>query len=156
MKICLERCRWHHRPRFDGANVENQAMCPAMINICSSLVWTASEALIVGHRPQIHASIIEASPELFTSVTPFHGVFSARMTAIVSSDLNAGLYDHDWFIGGADYDAYGPKLSGRLTGFVGDEEAWYSRTIPQYRACRLFSSGSHDTPDAKEIWKSRP
>jgi len=99
--------------------------------------------------------IIEASPELSQALTAISsGVFSPDDRNRFS-DLIAGLYDHDWFMVAADFDAYA-KAQRQVDSLWVDEQAWYSRTILNTARVGWFSSDRTIRQYAKEIWKAGP
>jgi starch phosphorylase len=138
---------------LDGANVEIRE-CVGEDNIFI-FGLTADEVAArraEGHEPR---AIIEASSELSQALTAISsGVFSQddrdRFT-----DLVAGLYDHDWFMVTADFDAYA-KTQRQVDALWVDEEAWYSRTIINTARVGWFSSDRTIRQYAKEIWKAGP
>ncbi|WP_322987697.1 glycogen/starch/alpha-glucan phosphorylase, partial [Hoeflea sp.] len=138
---------------LDGANVEIRE-CVGEDNIFI-FGLTADEVAArraEGHEPR---AIIEASSELSQALTAISsGVFSQddrdRFT-----DLVAGLYDHDWFMVTADFDAYA-KAQRQVDALWVDEEAWYSRTIINTARVGWFSSDRTIRQYAKEIWKAGP
>jgi len=138
---------------LDGANVEIKE-CVGDDNIVI-FGLTASEVAdhrAAGHNPR---GIIEASPELSQALTAISsGVFSPDDRNRYS-DLIAGLYDHDWFMVAADFDAYA-KAQRQVDSLWVDEQAWYSRTILNTARVGWFSSDRTIRQYAKEIWKAGP
>ncbi|WP_417408289.1 glycogen/starch/alpha-glucan phosphorylase [Hoeflea sp.] len=138
---------------LDGANVEIKE-CVGDDNIVI-FGLTASEVAdhrATGHNPR---GIIEASPELSQALTAISsGVFSPDDRNRYS-DLIAGLYDHDWFMVAADFDAYA-KAQRQVDSLWVDEQAWYSRTILNTARVGWFSSDRTIRQYAKEIWKAGP
>ncbi|KJS14992.1 MAG: maltodextrin phosphorylase [Hoeflea sp. BRH_c9] len=138
---------------LDGANVEIQ-QCVGEDNIVI-FGLTASEVAErrdIGHNPR---AIIEATPELSQALTAISsGVFSPddpdRFT-----ELTDGLYEHDWFMVTADFDAYA-EAQRRVDSLWLDEEAWYGRTILNTARVGWFSSDRTIRQYAKEIWKAGP
>ncbi len=138
---------------LDGANVEMQE-CIGEDNIIIFGMTAAevSDSRAAGHNPR---AIIEASRELSQALTAISsGVFSPDDRTRFS-DLIAGLYDHDWFMVTADFDAYA-KAQRRVDSLWVDEEAWYSRTILNTARVGWFSSDRTIRQYAKEIWKAGP
>ena len=138
---------------LDGANVEIKE-CVGDDNIVI-FGLTASEVAdhrATGHNPR---GIIEASPELSQALTAISsGVFSPDDRNRYS-DLIAGLYDHDWFMVAADFDAYA-RAQRQVDSLWVDEQAWYSRTILNTARVGWFSSDRTIRQYAKEIWKAGP
>ncbi|WP_394687972.1 glycogen/starch/alpha-glucan phosphorylase [Hoeflea sp.] len=138
---------------LDGANVEIQE-CVGKDNIII-FGMTAEEVAARrenGHEPR---PIIEASRELSQALTAIaSGVFSPddrdRFAGLV-----AGLYDHDWFMVAADFEAYA-EAQRRVDALWVDEEAWYGRTILNTSRMGWFSSDRTIRQYAKEIWKAGP
>ncbi len=88
-------------------------------------------------------AIIEGSPELSQALTAISsGVFSPDDPDRYR-DLIGGLYEHDWFMVAADFDAYAAaqrEVDGALVaaaGLVGEGD-------PQHRADGLVLVGPHD------------
>jgi starch phosphorylase len=105
-----------------------------------------------GHQPR---AIIEASRELSQALTAISsGVFSPddrdRFAGLVT-----GLYEHDWFMVAADFEAYA-EAQRRVDALWVDEEAWYGRTILNTARVGWFSSDRTIRQYAKEIWKAGP
>ena len=138
---------------LDGANVEIRD-CVGADNIVIFGLTAAevAEQRATGHNPR---EIIEASRELSQALTAISsGVFSPDDRDRFS-DLIAGLYDHDWFMVTADFDAYA-KAQRQVDRLWVDEEAWYSRTILNTARVGWFSSDRTIRQYAKEIWKAGP
>ncbi|AKH99075.1 glycogen/starch/alpha-glucan phosphorylase [Hoeflea sp. IMCC20628] len=138
---------------LDGANVEIQ-QCVGEDNIVIFGMTAAevAECRATGHNPR---AIIEASRELSQALTAISsGVFSPddrdRFT-----ELTDGLYEHDWFMVTADFDAYA-EAQRRVDSLWLDEEAWYGRTILNTARVGWFSSDRTIRQYAKEIWKAGP
>jgi starch phosphorylase len=138
---------------LDGANVEIQE-CVGKDNIIIFGMTTeeVAERRENGYEPR---PIIEASRELSQALTAIaSGVFSPddrdRFAGLV-----AGLYDHDWFMVAADFEAYA-EAQRRVDALWVDEEAWYSRTILNTSRMGWFSSDRTIRQYAKEIWKAGP
>lgn len=138
---------------LDGANVEIQ-QCVGEDNIVIFGMTAAevAERRATGHNPR---AIIEASRELSQALTAISsGVFSPddrhRFT-----ELTDGLYEHDWFMVTADFDAYA-EAQRRVDSLWLDEEAWYGRTILNTARVGWFSSDRTIRQYAKEIWKAGP
>ena len=138
---------------LDGANVEiRECVGDDNIVIFGLTADEVAERRAIGHEPR---AIIEASRELSQALTAISsGVFSPddreRFTTLI-----AGLYDHDWFMVTADFDAYA-KAQRQVDSLWVDEEAWYGRTILNTARVGWFSSDRTIRQYAKEIWKAGP
>lgn len=138
---------------LDGANVEiKQCVGDDNIVIFGLTAAEVADRRATGHNPR---GIIEASPELSQALTAIaSGVFSPDDRGRYS-DLIAGLYDHDWFMVAADFDAYA-RAQRQVDSLWVDEEAWYGRTILNTARVGWFSSDRTIRQYAKEIWKAGP
>tara|TARA_R110002020_G_scaffold316361_6_gene531488 strand:- start:12534 stop:15005 length:2472 start_codon:yes stop_codon:yes gene_type:complete len=138
---------------LDGANVEiRECVGEDNIVIFGLTADEVAEQRVTGHNPR---AIIEASRELSQALTAISsGVFSPddrdRFTNLI-----AGLYDHDWFMVTADFDAYA-MAQRQVDSLWVDEEAWYGRTILNTARVGWFSSDRTIRQYAKEIWKAGP
>jgi starch phosphorylase len=138
---------------LDGANVEiKECVGDDNIIIFGLTAAEVSERRATGHNPR---GIIESSPELAQALTAIaSGVFSPDDRNRYG-DLIAGLYDHDWFMVAADFDAYA-QAQRQVDSLWVDEEAWYRRTILNTARVGWFSSDRTIRQYAKEIWKAGP
>jgi len=138
---------------LDGANVEiKECVGDDNIVIFGLTASEVAERRATGHNPR---GIIEASPELSQALSAISsGVFSPDDRNRYS-DLIAGLYDHDWFMVAADFDAYA-RAQRQVDSLWVDEEAWNSRTILNTARVGWFSSDRTIRQYAKEIWKAGP
>ncbi|MCZ4291901.1 glycogen/starch/alpha-glucan phosphorylase [Hoeflea alexandrii] len=138
---------------LDGANVEiKECVGDDNIVIFGLTAAEVADRRATGHNPR---GIIEASPELSQALTAIaSGVFSPDDRGRYS-DLIAGLYDHDWFMVAADFDAYA-RAQRQVDSLWVDEEAWYGRTILNTARVGWFSSDRTIRQYAKEIWKAGP
>jgi starch phosphorylase len=80
------------------------------------------------------------------------GVFSPddrnRFTGLMD-----GIYNHDWFMVAADFDAYSKaQRDGRC--HLADKTSWYSKTIRNVARMGWFSSDRTIRQYAKEIWRA--
>jgi starch phosphorylase len=138
---------------LDGANVEiKECVGDDNIIIFGLTAAEVSERRATGHNPR---GIIESLPELSQALTAIaSGVFSPDDRNRYG-DLIAGLYDHDWFMVAADFDAYA-QAQRQVDSLWVDEEAWYRRTILNTARVGWFSSDRTIRQYAKEIWKAGP
>ena len=136
---------------LDGANVEMRD-CVGEENIMI-FGMTAEEVAKVraeGHNPR---AIIEQSRELSQALAAISsGVFSPddrnRFTGLVD-----GIYNHDWFMVAADFDAYS-KAQRDVDAIWNDKASWYSKTIRNTARMGWFSSDRTIRQYAKEIWRA--
>lgn len=138
---------------LDGANVEMQE-CVGAENIVIFGMTTdeVAERRSNGYVPR---DVIEGSRELSQALTAIaSGVFSQNDEDRFA-DLTNGIYEHDWFMVAADFDAYA-KAQRTVDALWVDEEAWYSRTIRNTARMGWFSSDRTIRQYAKEIWKAGP
>jgi len=134
---------------LDGANVEMRDHVGAENIVIFGM--TAEEVAKVraeGHNPR---AIIEQSRELSQALAAISsGVFSpddrGRFTGLVD-----GIYNHDWFMVAADFDAYS-KAQREVDGLWSDKPTWYSKTIRNTARMGWFSSDRTIRQYAKEIW----
>tara|TARA_R110002020_G_scaffold64925_8_gene171862 strand:- start:1563 stop:4028 length:2466 start_codon:yes stop_codon:yes gene_type:complete len=138
---------------LDGANVEILECVGAdNIVIFGLTAEEVAEQRAAGLDPR---ATIEASRELSQALTAIRsGVFSPDDRDRFS-DLISGIYDHDWFMVTADFDAYA-KAQRQVDSLWVDEEAWYGRTILNTARVGWFSSDRTIRQYAKEIWKAGP
>ncbi|MEQ8306221.1 MAG: glycogen/starch/alpha-glucan phosphorylase [Hoeflea sp.] len=138
---------------LDGANVEiRECVGEDNIIIFGMTADEVTERRENGYEPR---AIIEAARELSQALTAISsGVFSPDDRDRYS-DLIAGLYDHDWFMVAADFEAYA-EAQRRVDALWVDEEAWYGRTILNTARVGWFSSDRTIRQYAKEIWKAGP
>nr|WP_184144256.1 glycogen/starch/alpha-glucan phosphorylase [Shinella fusca] len=134
---------------LDGANVEMRDHVGAENIVIFGM--TAEEVAKVraeGHNPR---AIIEQSRELSQALAAISsGVFSpddrGRFTGLVD-----GIYNHDWFMVAADFDAYS-KAQREVDALWSDKPTWYSKTIRNTARMGWFSSDRTIRQYAKEIW----
>ncbi len=134
---------------LDGANVEMRDHVGAENIVIFGM--TAEEVAKVraeGHNPR---AIIEQSKELSQALAAISsGVFSpddrSRFTGLVD-----GIYNHDWFMVAADFDAYS-KAQREVDAIWNDKSSWYSKTIRNTARMGWFSSDRTIRQYAKEIW----
>ncbi|OCW59384.1 glycogen/starch/alpha-glucan phosphorylase [Hoeflea olei] len=138
---------------LDGANVEiRECVGEDNIVIFGLTAEEVAQQRADGYNPR---AVIENSRELSQALTAIaSGVFSPddrdRFSGLIS-----GLYEHDWFMVAADFDAY-TRAQRQVDSLWVDEEAWYGRTILNTARVGWFSSDRTIRQYAKEIWKAGP
>ena len=136
---------------LDGANVEMR-QCVGEDNMVIFGLTAAEVAAkrAEGHNPR---EIIEASRELHQALAAISsGVFS-QDDPDRYAELVKGLYDHDWFMVAADFDAYA-RAQREVDGLFVDEKAWFSRAVRNTAHMGWFSSDRTIRQYAKEIWNA--
>ncbi|SOC36881.1 glycogen phosphorylase [Rhizobium subbaraonis] len=134
---------------LDGANVEMRDHVGAENIVIFGM--TADEVARVraeGHNPR---AIIEGSPELSQALSAISsGVFSpddrGRFAGLID-----GLYNHDWFMVAADFDAYA-KAQRDVDALWSDTAAWNSKAVLNTARMGWFSSDRTIRQYATEIW----
>lgn len=136
---------------LDGANVEmRDHVGEENIVIFGMTAEQVAKVRAEGHNPR---AIIEQSRELSQALAAISsGVFSPddrnRFTGLVD-----GIYNHDWFMVAADFDAYA-KAQRDVDAIWTDKTAWYSKTIRNTARMGWFSSDRTIRQYAKEIWRA--
>ncbi|WLR97635.1 glycogen/starch/alpha-glucan phosphorylase [Shinella sumterensis] len=136
---------------LDGANVEmRDHVGEENIVIFGMTAEEVATMRAEGHNPR---AIIEQSKELSQALAAISsGVFSpddrTRFTGLVD-----GIYNHDWFMVAADFDAYA-KAQREVDGIWNDKTSWYSKTIRNTAHMGWFSSDRTIRQYAKEIWRA--
>ncbi|WP_409530303.1 glycogen/starch/alpha-glucan phosphorylase [Shinella sp.] len=136
---------------LDGANVEmRDHVGEENIVIFGMTAEEVAKVRAEGHNPR---AIIEQSKELSQALAAISsGVFSPddrnRFTGLVD-----GIYNHDWFMVAADFDAYA-KAQRQVDGIWADKTAWFSKTIRNTARMGWFSSDRTIRQYAKEIWRA--
>ncbi len=136
---------------LDGANVEmRDHVGEENIVIFGMTAEEVAKVRAEGHNPR---AIIEQSKELSQALAAISsGVFSPddrnRFTGLVD-----GIYNHDWFMVAADFDAYA-KAQREVDGIWTDKNAWFSKTIRNTARMGWFSSDRTIRQYAKEIWRA--
>ena len=107
------------------------------------------EKRAAGHDPR---AVIEASPELSQALSAISsGVFSPddpqRYRALID-----GLYQHDWFMVAADFDAYA-AMQREVDLVWRNSPDWHARAIRNVARMGWFSSDRTIREYAKDIWK---
>jgi len=134
---------------LDGANVEiKECVGDDNIFIFGLTAAEVAERRSNGYDPR---SAIEASPELAQAVAAVSsGVFSPDDPGRYR-DLINGLYNSDWFMVAADFDAY--AACQRDVDMVWrNSPDWYARAIRNVARVGWFSSDRTIRQYAKEIW----
>ncbi|WP_027035859.1 glycogen/starch/alpha-glucan phosphorylase [Mesorhizobium ciceri] len=134
---------------LDGANVEIKE-CVGDDNIFIFGLTTAevAERRNKGYDPR---AVIEGSPELAQAVAAVSsGVFSPDDPERYR-DLINGLYNSDWFMVAADFDAYAAAQR-EVDAVWRNSPDWYARAIRNVARVGWFSSDRTIRQYAKEIW----
>ncbi|BCG89464.1 alpha-1,4 glucan phosphorylase [Mesorhizobium sp. 113-3-9] len=134
---------------LDGANVEIKE-CVGDDNIFIFGLTTAevAERRNNGYNPR---AVIEGSSELAQAVAAVSsGVFSPDDPDRYR-DLINGLYDSDWFMVAADFDAY-TAAQREVDAVWRNSPDWYARAIRNVARVGWFSSDRTIRQYAKEIW----
>ena len=134
---------------LDGANVEiRERVGDDNIFIFGLKAEEVAERRANGYQPR---AIIEGSRELSQAVAAVSsGVFSPDDPNRYR-DLMNGLYDSDWFMVAADFDAY--AVAQRAVDDVWrDNDDWYDRAIRNVARVGWFSSDRTIRDYAKDIW----
>ncbi len=134
---------------LDGANVEiRERVGDDNIFIFGLTAEEVAERRANGYEPR---AVIEASRELSQAIAAVSsGVFSPGDPSRYR-DLMDGLYQHDWFMVAADFDAY--AATQRAVDEVWrDSPDWYARAIRNVAHMGWFSSDRTIREYAKEIW----
>ncbi|MGB3899923.1 MAG: glycogen/starch/alpha-glucan phosphorylase [Mesorhizobium sp.] len=134
---------------LDGANVEiRERVGDENIFIFGLTAEEVAERRANGYEPR---AVIEASRELSQAIAAVSsGVFSPGDPARYR-DLMDGLYQHDWFMVAADFDAYAATQR-TVDDVWRDSPDWYARAIRNVAHMGWFSSDRTIREYAKEIW----
>ena len=137
---------------LDGANIEiKDHVGDDNIAIFGLTADEVADKRSGGYAPR---SVIAASPELAQAVEGIaSGVFSAD-DPIRYRDLMGGLYDHDWFMVAADFDAYAQAQRG-IDARWRDEAGWRRAAILNVANVGWFSSDRTIGEYAHDIWGVR-
>ncbi|WP_424553776.1 glycogen/starch/alpha-glucan phosphorylase [Shinella sp.] len=136
---------------LDGANVEmRDHVGEENIVIFGMTAEEVAKVRADGHNPR---AIIEQSRELSQALAAISsGVFSPddrnRFAGLVD-----GIYNHDWFMVAADFDAYS-RAQRDVDAIWNDKPSWYSKTIRNTARMGWFSSDRTIRQYAKEIWRA--
>ncbi|TIU77465.1 MAG: glycogen/starch/alpha-glucan phosphorylase, partial [Mesorhizobium sp.] len=134
---------------LDGANVEiKECVGDDNIFIFGLTTEEVAERRSNGYDPR---SVIGASPELAQAVAAVSsGVFSPDDPERYR-DLMNGLYQSDWFMVAADFDAYAATQRD-VDAVWRNSPAWYAKAIRNVARVGWFSSDRTIRQYAKEIW----
>ncbi len=136
---------------LDGANVEMlEHVGEENIVIFGMTAEEVAAARSDGHNPR---AMIESSPELAQALSAISaGVFSPddrdRFSGLVD-----GLFQHDWFMVAADFDAYA-KAQRQVDSIWTDASSWYSKTIRNTARMGWFSSDRTIRQYTADIWRA--
>jgi starch phosphorylase len=134
---------------LDGANVEiKERVGDDNIFIFGLTAEEVAERRNSGYEPR---AIIEHSPELLQALQAIaSGVFSPDNPDRYGS-LVDGLYQHDWFMVAADFDAYADTQR-KVDAVWRNSPDWYARAIRNVARMGWFSSDRTIRQYANEIW----
>jgi starch phosphorylase len=136
---------------LDGANVEmRDCVGEDNIKIFGMTAEEVSNLRQEGHQPR---AVIEASRELSQALQAIaSGVFSPddrnRFSGLVD-----GIYNHDWFMVAADFDAY-TRAQREVDAIWTNPSDWYGKTIRNTARMGWFSSDRTIRQYAKDIWRA--
>ena len=138
---------------LDGANVEmKEHVGDDNIFIFGLTTDEVAERRNNGYDPR---AVIEGSPELSQALSAISsGVFSPDDPHRYQ-ELLGGLYDHDWFMVAADFDAYA-ETQREVDKVWRNGPDWYARAIRNVARMGWFSSDRTIRQYAKEIWNVAP
>jgi len=138
---------------LDGANIEIREHVGADNIVIFGL--TADEVAAKranGYRPR---EVIEGNRELSQACHAIaSGVFSPDDRNRYAG-LIGGLYDHDWFMVAADFEAYAAAQR-RVDAMWREPAAWYAKTVRNTARVGWFSSDRTIRQYAGEIWNNLP
>ncbi|MEO9339928.1 glycogen/starch/alpha-glucan phosphorylase [Mesorhizobium sp. SB112] len=134
---------------LDGANVEiKECVGDDNIFIFGLTAEEVSQRRANGYDPR---AVIAGSPELSQALSAISsGVFSPDDPGRYRELLN-GLYDHDWFMVAADFDAYADAQR-QVDKVWKNSPDWYAKAIHNVARVGFFSSDRTIRQYAKEIW----
>ncbi|PTE09449.1 glycogen/starch/alpha-glucan phosphorylase [Mesorhizobium helmanticense] len=134
---------------LDGANVEiKECVGDDNIFIFGLTTEQVAERRNNGYNPR---AVIEASPELSQAIAAVSsGVFSPDDPERYR-DLINGLYQSDWFMVAADFDAYADTQR-NVDAVWRNSPDWYAKAIRNVARVGWFSSDRTIRQYAKEIW----
>ncbi|MGK9042331.1 glycogen/starch/alpha-glucan phosphorylase [Agrobacterium tumefaciens] len=136
---------------LDGANVEMlEHVGDENIVIFGMTAEEVAKARAEGHNPR---AIIEGSAELSQALSSIaSGVFSpddrSRFSALID-----GIYNSDWFMVAADFDAYA-EAQRKVDAIWSDPDSWYAKTVRNTARMGWFSSDRTIRQYATEIWRA--
>ena len=136
---------------LDGANVEMLEHVGAdNIMIFGKTAEEVSKARSEGHNP---SAIIENSAELSQALSSIaSGVFSPDDPSRFAG-LMDGIYNNDWFMVAADFDAYA-QAQRDVDTIWSDPKSWYEKTVHNTARMGWFSSDRTIRQYASEIWRA--
>ncbi|SMC42945.1 glycogen phosphorylase [Rhizobium sp. RU36D] len=136
---------------LDGANVEmRDHVGEDNIVIFGMTAAEVGKLRAEGHNPR---AVIERSRELSQALSAIAtGVFSpddrGRFGGLVD-----GLYNHDWFMVAADFDAYA-KAQRQVDGIWANPTDWFGKTIRNTARMGWFSSDRTIRQYTNDIWRA--
>jgi len=136
---------------LDGANVEMLEHVGAEnIVIFGMTAEEVARARAEGHNPR---AIIEGSAELSQALSSIaSGVFSpddrSRFSALID-----GIYNSDWFMVAADFDAYADAQR-KVDAIWSDQDSWNTKAVRNTARMGWFSSDRTIRQYATEIWRA--
>lgn len=136
---------------LDGANVEMlEHVGEENIVIFGKTAAEVAQARGEGHNPR---AIIENSAELSQAVSSIaSGVFSPDDRSRFSA-LMDGIYNNDWFMVAADFDAYA-QAQRDVDAMWSDPKSWYQKTVHNTARMGWFSSDRTIRQYATDIWRA--
>ncbi|KXG83868.1 glycogen/starch/alpha-glucan phosphorylase [Agrobacterium bohemicum] len=136
---------------LDGANVEMLEHVGAdNIVIFGKTAAEVAQARSEGHNPR---AIIENSAELSQAVSSIaSGVFSPDDRSRFA-ELMDGIYNTDWFMVAADFDAYA-QAQRDVDAIWSEPASWYEKTVRNTARMGWFSSDRTIRQYASEIWRA--
>jgi glycogen phosphorylase len=134
---------------LDGANVEiKERVGDDNIVIFGLTAEEVADRRANGYKPR---EIIESSPELSQALSAIaSGVFSHDDPDRYRELIN-GVYDHDWFMVAADFDAY-TAAQRQVDAIWRNSPEWHAKAIRNVARVGWFSSDRTIRQYAKEIW----
>ncbi|CUW99582.1 glycogen/starch/alpha-glucan phosphorylase [Rhizobium pusense] len=136
---------------LDGANVEmRDHVGEENIVIFGMTADEVARARAEGHNPR---AIIEGSSELSQALSSIaSGVFSpddrSRFAGLID-----GIYNSDWFMVAADFDAYAGAQR-EVDAIWSNPDSWYAKTVRNTARMGWFSSDRTIRQYATEIWRA--
>lgn len=136
---------------LDGANVEMlEHVGSDNIVIFGMTAEEVANARAEGHNPR---AIIEQSTELSQALSSIaSGVFSpddrSRFAGLID-----GIYNSDWFMVAADFDAYADAQR-KVDAIWSDQDSWNTKTVRNTARMGWFSSDRTIRQYATEIWRA--
>lgn len=136
---------------LDGANVEmRDHVGEDNIVIFGMTADEVARARAEGHNPRV---IIEESSELSQALSSIaSGVFSpddrSRFAGLID-----GIYNSDWFMVAADFDAYAGAQR-EVDAIWSNPDSWYAKTVRNTARMGWFSSDRTIRQYATEIWRA--